>query len=445
MKKLNITFCSFPDYAANAKSLYEYMVKKYKNNMNYTWIVYNKETVTKLKSKNINAILIGTDEFKEYIPTTDVFFTTQGNLDGDKRKAKNSIYIELWHGIGPKAVGFAQENPSEEDIRGYGNIKEIVDYFIVPSDFWKVQYGAMFKVEFSRIKSLGMPILDYFKYSNGKENLSKVLNKDISKYKKIIIYLPTFKQGFNHTDIINISDNIFNFNNHYDEKQLDKFLKENNYLLCVKEHPGEQAKLKVLESDNIINIEEKVLNGKQISINEIINAFDLLITDYSSVGVEFIFLDKPVLYAIGDYEEYSNTRGVTFGTMDFWIAGPIGNDINSLCEEINKLLNDSNYYKDERDKYKKLWFGNTIDGGCDKICDFIFKDNQINPNLKKYKSELLDLKDNYESQRKIVEEQISTIKKLTESDIELKEIKNSKGWKLLEKIRKVIYIRKFKK
>ena len=38
--------------------------------------------------------------------------------------------------------------------------------------------------------------LDYFKNSNGRKNISKVLNIDCSKYKKIIIYMPTFKKGF---------------------------------------------------------------------------------------------------------------------------------------------------------------------------------------------------------------------------------------------------------
>lgn len=153
--------------------------------MNLVWIVYNDESVMNLKKIGTKAILIGSDEFKEYIPKTDVFFTTQGNLDGDKLKAKNSIYIELWHGIGPKPIGFACDNPSKEDLKGYKNISQIVDLFIVPNDFWRVVYSSIFNVEMNRIKSLGMPILDYFKYSNGYNNLEKVLNKSLNKYKKL--------------------------------------------------------------------------------------------------------------------------------------------------------------------------------------------------------------------------------------------------------------------
>ena len=436
--KLNITFCSFPDFGGNAKALYEYMVKRYQDNMNYTWIVYNEESVEKLKSKGINAILIGTDEFKEYIPKTNVFFTTQGNLDQDKRKAKGSVYIELWHGTGPKPGGFAQKNPSEEDVIGYGNISKIVDSFVVPSDFWKVVYGAVFKVEDTRIRTFGMPILDYFKNSDGKGNLSKILDLDVTKYKKIIMYMPTFKQGFNHNDISKISNNIFNFDKEYDEKKLEKFLKDNNYLLCIKKHPGEQAKLNFTDSEYIRKIDEEDLAKYDLSVNEIINAFDLLITDYSSIGTEFLYLDRPVLFAVGDIDEYVKNRGIIFGNFDFWSPGPKCQDIKSLMEEIKKLLEDDTYYKKERDEKRKLWFADGIDGGCDKICDYVFDGYQISKDVVIHKSEVYKLREENKRLNGIVEEQIGTIKKLTESDIRLKEIENSRTWKLLEKYR---YIR----
>ena len=438
MKKINITFCSFPDYAGNAKALYEYMVRRYKNNMNYTWIVYENQNQERLKKIGVNAILIGSEEFKKYISKTNVFFTTQGNLDGDKIKTKNAIYIELWHGIGPKPIGFTQEKPTKDDIEGYSNISEIVDYFIVPSDFWKVVYGAIFKTEADRIKSFGMPLLDYFNNSNGKVNLSKILNKDVEKYEKIIMYMPTFKKGFNHNDIETISKNIFNFRKEYDEEKLDRFLKKNNYLLCVKKHPGEQAKLKFNDTNNIININEEMLSCNNLSVNEIINAFDLLITDYSSIGTEFIYLDRPVLFAVGDYDEYRKNRGILFGNLDFWTPGPICQDIKQLTNELFKLLNDSTYYLDERIKYKKLWFNDIKDGGCDKICDFLFDDYQISKNVSSRKSLFSKYKLENEKYKGIIDEQIITIKKLTESDMELKLIKNSKGWKMLEKLRKLV-------
>ena len=445
MKKLNITFCSFPDFAGNAKALYEYMVKTYKTKMNYTWIVYNQSTVDRLKSKGINAILIGTDEFEEYIPKTDVFFTTQGNLDGDKDKCKDAVYVELWHGIGPKSSGFAQRNPSKDDIRGYGNIGRIVDYFIVPSEFWKIIYGAMFKVEHNRIKNLGMPILDYFKYSDGKNNLSKVINMDLTKYKKIIMYMPTFKQGFNHCDVKKISKNIFNFKEEYIEEDFDKYLDQNKYLLCIKKHPGDISKINFKNMKNIISIDDNMLLQNDLSVNEIINAFDLMITDYSSIGTEFIFLDKPVLFAIGDYDEYSQNRGIYFDNLDFWTPGPKCNNIYNLKKEIKEILSDDNYYKDERIKYKKLWFGDTKDGGCDKICNLLFdKSGSLLDNVKKRKKltnnieeENIKMQQIILNKNAIIKNQNKRIKYLEEKEQELAAIKYSRSYKIIQKIVKI--------
>lgn len=454
MKKLNITFCSFPDFSGNAKALYEYMSKRYNESMNYTWIVYNKHTVDILKKQGIKSILIGTEEFKSYIPKTNVFFTTQGNLDNDKIKAKGSLYIELWHGIGPKPVGFCQKNPSDDDVKGYGHLKEIIDYFIVPSNFWKVIWGAIFKVEYSRIKSLGMPIFDYFINSDGKNNLSKALNIDVHKYKKIIIYMPTFRQGFNHFDINNLEDNVFNIKEDYDESKLIKFLEKNNYLLCIKMHPGELSKINIQESNNIKLITEDSLIENKLSVNEIINAFDLLITDFSSIGTEFLFLNKPVLFNNVDLKEYSENRGLIFENENFWFPGPRFNNQKEMLKETKKLLDSKDYYKLEREDKKDLWFGKLKDGGCKEICDFIFEGNKVSSKIKRYDSKLLDLelenskKDEIINQQesKIIElqsqnyKQTEKIKNQTEiinnQNDTITKMENTKGWKMLEKFRK---------
>lgn len=433
MSRLNITFCSFPDFSGNAKALYEYMLSKNNKNFNFVWIVYEQKSYEILKKKNINVILIGSDKFREYIKKTDVFFTTQGNLDGDK--TDKSLYVELWHGIGPKPVGYACKNPSKEDIRGYNNMRKIFDYIIVPNDFWKIIFSAIFNVECDRIKSLGMPLFDYFAYSNGTENLSKVLETDIKKYKKIIMYMPTYKNGFNHEDISLINDkNIFNFEE-YNEYELDQFLKENNYLLCVKRHPGDKTQYQNYESENIKNINEEMLIKNNVSVNEIINVFDMMITDYSSIGTEFLFFDRPILYAIDDFEEYDKNRGIIFSNIDFWTAGPVVSTIEDLINETNKLLTDDNYYKKEREEKSNLMISGLKNGGCEQIYNFLFDENgNINKNVVYYKNPENCLK------RKLDEtENINNNLKLNleSKQEEIDMIVNSKGWRILEKVRKI--------
>lgn len=430
MGKLNITFCSYPDFGGNAKALYEYMKDKYDFNM--TWIVYDEESVNILKNKNINAILIGTDEFKEYIPTTDIFFTTQGNLDGDK--TDKSLYVELWHGIGPKPTGFLGDHPSSEDLRGYNNMRKIIDYVIVPNDFWKVIFAAKLHVQCSRVKSLGMPIFDYFKDSDGKDNLSNVLGVNVKKYNKVIVYMPTFKKGFNHNDVEKVNtENIFNFEK-YNEKKLDDYLKENNYLLCVKRHPGEMNIFNSYESDNIKNINEDMLIKNNLSVNEIINGFDMLITDYSSIGTEFLYFNRPLLYAVDDEEEYMENRGIVFSNFDFWTIGPKAKSITELINETDKLLKDDNYYLKERTDAKKLCIDGGVENNCKNICDFFFDGNKISENVIYYKDPEIHMSRKI---NELTEKLDITEKNLKEKTDEVNAVYNSKGWRFLENLRKV--------
>lgn len=433
MKKLNITFCSFPDFAGNAKALYEYMIKRYKNNMNYTWIVYNEETVQLLKEKNINAILIGTDEFNKYIPKTNVFFTTHANLKDYKCKAKKSIYIELWHGIGPKPIGYLIKNITKEDEEWYDLVKENIDYLIVPSDMWKVIYSSLFNINARRILSLGLPLLNDIKYSDGKKNLSLVLNKNVYKYEKIIYYMPTIKIGFGRYNDGSLNEkNILNLLP-YEEEKLIKYLKENNYLLCIKRHPSDEFNYVKIENENILNIDNDMLNKHNLDVNNILNAADILITDYSSVGTEFSFLDKPVIYISTDLEEYKNNRGIIFDDYDFWTEKEYCLSYKELIKKI-----DSNINHNKVAINKKLIFGNLKDGGCKEICDYIFDGNLISDRVKRF----VPLRKKYEKIIKEKDDQISyqneRIKYLMEKEQELASIKFSRSYKIAKKMSRII-------
>lgn len=436
MKKLNITFCSFPDFTGNARALYEYMIKRYGNNMNYTWIVHEEKNFDKVKKHNENAILMGTHEFENYISKTNVFFTTHADLTGDKNKCKNAIYIELWHGVGPKPGGFMANGILDEDRIWYNKINKIIDYLIVPSEFWRPLFSSSFGLEYERVMPLGYPKLNLYLTSGSKDKISKLIGEDAKKYSKIIFYMPTFRKGCGRKSSLKYSDNIINLCN-YEEKNLTDYLKKNNYLLLIKLHPSEETK-KILATDckNVKLISQKSMEEYNYDINEILSGGDVLITDYSSLGVEFLFLNKPVIYLSTDMKKYSESRGLIYENYDFWSSNTSISTLDELINKLNYYLSTSYKFDDYFYEKKKLWFDSLKNGGCDKICDFVFDEYSVSKKLVRNKCEVSILKNEIRKRENIINEQIGTIKKLTESDIRLKEIENSKGWKLLEKIRK---------
>lgn len=432
MKKLNITFCSFPDFSGNAKALYEYMVKTYKDNMNYTWVVCNKNSVIILKRKGINAILMGTEECNQYIPKTNVFFTTHANLAGDKRRCKNAIYVELWHGIGPKPVGFLTKNITKRDSKWYDFLSETIDYLITTSSLFNLIFSTSFRIKPERVLNLGLPILDEVVYSQGIDNLKKIYGSQIDKFKKIIFYSPTFKKGCGRGLEFNYNqNNILNLHP-YDEQKLINYLHTNNYLLLIKYHPSDEIKYKRINDENIKYLDNKTLENNNLNIDQILNSFDLLVTDFSSLGLEFSFLDRPVIYLDTDYVEYYQNRGILLDDYNFWTDGNTCNTINDLIKMIDNQINikviNSN---------KKAIFSELIDGGCDKICEYFFtSDFKLNKHVKRYNSKLLDIQKELCKVNDIVKNLNNRIQYLEEKEQELASIKYSRSYKIVKKISK---------
>ena len=419
---LTIAFQSFPDFSSNARALFQYMYKKYNNKMKFIWVVNDDEIRKKIPSKNVEVIVVNRDNLREKLSNVDVFFTTHANLIDYKEQNSHTLYVELWHGVSPKKVGFLINNMNESDYKWLNKIRSKIDYFIVPSEFWVPIFSARFNVLPEKVLPLGFPMLDNIVNASGKENLSRVLECDVSKYNKIIYYMPTARLGFGRRE--DVSTNLKNILNlkPYSEKDLVTYLEKNNYLLCFSYHPSEELNLKVQEEKNIRFIKSDMLKKNGFDVNMILNAADLMISDYSSLGLLFLVLNKPVLYLANDAGEYAESRGILFNDFTFWTDG---NEVVTLEELLNKIDYKFSHSDEHINARKNLFFGNLKDGECSNIVDYFF-DNKGNLNEK--------IKYTYDENYQLLQENMKL-------KGELKNIYNSKGYKLLERLRKVRYRR----
>jgi len=114
-----------------------------------------------------------------------------------------------------------------------------------------------------------------------------------------------------------------------------------------------------------------------ITIYDILNEVDILITDYSSIFIDFLLLNRPIFFLCPDIEEYDNNRGLLYSPLEFWYPGPISHTNDELVQGIIS-------YKDNPTKYdvrrELLWdvFHKYKD---DKSSKRVFE-NIILPNLK---------------------------------------------------------------
>ena len=152
------------------------------------------------------------------------------------------------------------------------------------------------------------------------------------------------------------------------------------------------------------------------------------------MGLEFSFINKPVIYISTDIEEYQQNRGIILDDYDFWAK-----DKCSTYKEFIKLIEISNS-QNQNNNYinNKIHYNDLKDGGCKEICDFLFDGNFISNKVIRHKSELISTKQQLEEINQSIEEQKNLINYLQSEKERLNLIENSKGWKLLEQLRKII-------
>lgn len=265
---------------------------------------------------------------------------------GYYKKNDKQILIDLWHGIPIKSMMYMESDNSIYKKEGYN-----ADYLITSSKIESALMAACTHITNDRHRILGSPRNDYL--FDEKVNLKEF--DFIKKYQDVILYVPTYRQGYMSREEGRPSDKLFHFEE-FDKKTFINYLKANNILLIIKYHPFEENKNKKNSLDeNIYYLNNQILIDNNMDLYELLPYTDLLITDYSSIYFDYLLLDKPVVFTPVDLTEYSEDRGLLLEPYELWTPGPKSVTQESLQEEILNSLHVKNYYSDERKKLRTIF------------------------------------------------------------------------------------------
>ena len=207
--------------------------------------------------------------------------------------------------------------------------------------FFRIICGAKMEYEYmkknfgyseEKIKYLGFPRFDN-------------LNRN-SINKKQIVIMPTWRNWLGrNTNKFCKSDNFINteyykrYNDLLNNKKLIKFIEDEEITLYFFPHRNMQKfidKFKV-NSNNI-----KLLTSKNMDIQKVLIESALMVTDYSSVSMDFAYMKKPVLYYQFDIKEYREKQlqegYFSYSKNGF---GPVIEDEKSLVDFIIENYNNN--------------------------------------------------------------------------------------------------------
>jgi len=108
---------------------------------------------------------------------------------------------------------------------------------------------------------------------------------------------------------------------------------------------------------------------KEADLNAYLGLCDVLITDFSSVAIDYLLLRRPVVLFCPDFDEFADGRGFNFDPIDMMPGALV-----RTTEELYALLGDFQAIpvSDKTDKLLQLyWSDNARPGACERVAAFI--------------------------------------------------------------------------
>lgn len=275
----------------NPRLLYEYAIQKevYKD-LGYRHVFVLRNSSTNEKSRYPNVHFLDPQILKDAITIwrAKIWITASRPIYFNPIGLLKIKYINAWHGIPFKAIGLKDKLASpfaKMRYRYYG----LVAYKIVaPSIYFAKIFSESYGVKMSKIIISGSPVVEFLTNPSLHKNEDFKIKRDI----KNILYAPTYRDYAGQNQYLSLNEKF--------KKRLEDMLGE-PVELYYRPHPladlPKSTSAKIISSDLI----------DELSYNY--SKFDLIITDYSSVGIDAMIGGIPVLLYWKDHDVYMEKRG----------------------------------------------------------------------------------------------------------------------------------------
>ncbi|WP_143870556.1 CDP-glycerol glycerophosphotransferase family protein [Catenovulum sediminis] len=243
-------------------------------------------------------------------------------------KRKSRTVVNLWHGVPIKAIEMAMPHVSPSRKALITKNSELYDYLICSSCIDRLAMASCFGLAPTKVLNTGLPRYDYITNSDKLPldlELAQLRLKEVLNGKKLVLYAPTFRENLGAT---------FQGALLRDLKLLKQFCDDHQLIFAVRNHISDPVNIDLSESGILL------LNDKFISeTNLLLKHVHCLITDYSSIWIDYLLLQKPIVGYSLDFHSYkSEDRGFLY---DFESVFPskLHGDIASVINELFSIVN----------------------------------------------------------------------------------------------------------
>lgn len=328
-------------YADNSKYLFKYFLQKGENAY---WITKSEDVYNQLKKDGLPVAMAYSDEGKRLCSEAGYIVTSTALSDINENVIGGATRIDLFHGIPLKKIMYDDEVGGKmltksQRVHEVLTRRALRDYYVFSSsDTVSQSIRTAFRVDDKHILRYGLPRNDAF----FDESLRKIKFSEL-EYKYVISYLPTHRNvGKTPIPI----DKLFNL------KKLDEFCRENAILFVIKKHFYHNSEKTDLKGyTNIVD-----LTGQSYDTQELMFNSDVLITDYSSCYIDYLLLNRPIVFYSYDLEDYLKTDREMYYRYEDVAPGEICTDYMQLYDALNTIVEGGFIISANQERVRDLFF-----------------------------------------------------------------------------------------
>ncbi|MCE7639650.1 CDP-glycerol glycerophosphotransferase family protein [Vibrio fluvialis] len=259
-----------------------------------------------------------------HILTASEVYYTHGLFDFFRPISKEKQFVvNLWHGMPLKNIGLLD-----------GAVRVPRFHVCISSSEYFVDVMARsFGVSSSQVVVTGLPRNNVILGLMKKDEILEKLKTDRREF---AVWLPTYRKTETGKRCDTSSNSILGVDN-FNLTKIDKCLEGSDIVIFIKPHPLACYQQDDTKYQNIRIISDTYLASLGVSLYEMLGASKLLITDYSSVCIDYLVTKNKILSITADKNEYEKGRGFSVDIDDLDIAVPIEN-VDELVLELKCRL-----------------------------------------------------------------------------------------------------------
>jgi CDP-glycerol glycerophosphotransferase (TagB/SpsB family) len=277
---------------------------------------------------------------------------------------KNQRVLNIGHGVPLKKIGL---------MRGASGTP--ADFTLATSELTKKTFVAAFGVSPESVVISGYPRNDLLiRERNDKAALKRRLEGNLGEFNKIIIWLPTFRTDTKGGHGINglAVDNAFQIEA-FDVGAFNELLVKYNTCCIVKPHPLDVKRTDDHAHSNIRIISDDWLFKQGITLYHLTACSDIMVSDISSIILDYLLLDQPVLCFSTDFDEYKADRGFIFDDLENWLPGKLLRNQEEFTNYLEGILKTGvDPWEVKRKELKNAFFTYHDAGSTKRLLEHVF-------------------------------------------------------------------------